>query len=170
MSGPPHPPAPKSRTAPRASALSLACVSLPLGRGGTVFVPPYQLLLDREMEFLNKSAHAAHLVERLSASRHPGEARLLEQNLEGNWTQYAVSHGWERELWGKVLYSLKGLYRPVLMTWVDRFVVPGRPLLVIQSEGFFHSAPEVVDSVMGPFLFGAGRAPEGTRGGREGAF
>lgn len=38
-------------------------------------------------------------------------------------------------------------------------MVPGRPLLVMQAEGYLANAPQYVDDVLGPFLFGTGRAP-----------
>ena len=117
--------------------------------------PPFETLLHRELQFLNESRPAAAALARLlSNATRPGEARMLELHLQSNWTAYAMNHGWEPVLWGKSLYSLHGLYAPVVMTWVEKFVRPGRPLLVVQAEAFFERPAEVVDNVLGPFLFG----------------
>lgn len=81
-------------------------------------VLPFQTLVNYEMEFLNKSAHARRLVDRLANCTRPGEARLLEINLAGNWSQWVDSKGLPdsaRSVFSKNLFSLKGLYQPVLM-------------------------------------------------------
>lgn len=170
-------------------------------------LPPFQTVVNYEMQWLNKSATARRLVERLANCSRPGDARLLELNLLGNWSEW-VDRGNAppnvRQVFDQSLFSLKGLYQPVItargrlprsprslslharsraaaasaplsdgprlskphlsQTWLDRFVVPGRPMLVMQAEGYLANAPQYVDEVLGPFLFGAPRlVTNGTR-------
>lgn len=124
------------------------------GVDGAAYVLPYEVLLQQELQFLNQSAAAKHLLTRLANVTRPGEARLLEMHLQSNWTEYAVAQQWPPALWGKVLYSMKGMYYPIVMSWVEKFVRAGRPMLVIQAEGYFERAPDMIDDVLGPFLFG----------------
>lgn len=82
-------------------------------------VPPFQAVVDLEMQFLNQSAVARKLVERLANSTHPGEARLLEINLQTNWTAWMDKKGPSfakyEYVFNKNLFTLKGLYQPVIM-------------------------------------------------------
>jgi hypothetical protein len=135
------------------------------GVGGGARVPPYETIVTRELAFLAYPTAQALLTSLVTATR-PGDARAAELALAANWTAFATSNGWETHLWGKQLFLLHGVYAPILMAWVERFVPAGRPMLVVQSEAYFARAPELVDDVFGTFMFGDA---DGLRGFAEGS-
>jgi hypothetical protein len=133
--------------------------------GGVARVPPYETIVQRELAFLNTSA-AQRLLGALANATRPGDARAAELALAGNWTAFATAHHWETHLWGTQLFLLHGVYAPLVLAWAERFVTPGRPMLVVQSEAYFARAPELIDDLFGTFLFGDA---DGLRGFAEGA-
>jgi len=120
---------------------------------GAAAVPSFQALIQRELAFLNTSAGAQALALLASASS-VSAARDGEQRLGAAWASYAAQAKWPVALWGKSLYCLEGLYAPALLAWSYKFVTPGRPMLVVQSEAYFEDPPRLVDELFAPFLFG----------------
>ena len=151
------------------------------GVPGRVHVPPYQTIVDRELQYLNTSTGKSGLALLLAAAGNASAGREAVQTLEAGWDAYWKSRA---ASWGAgprvfdhgptaILYSLAGVYTPVLNAWAEKFVTPGAPMLVVHSEGYFTRAPELLDSLFGTFLFGdaAGLgtwADEGLGGGSGG--
>ena len=122
---------------------------------GNGSVPPYETLIARELAFLNSSTSGGKT--RLAALVNASDAKVakqVEEEMLLDWTKYAKAHGFEPTLWGHAMWSLHGLYAPLVQAWTDRFVTAGRPMLVLQSEAYFQDPGAAVDSVLGPFLFG----------------
>jgi len=133
------------------------------GSGHEPEVPPYETLIARELAYLNTSAARAQLAALLAASNGTAAAgRDALEALEAGWVEHWNSHS---GAWGAgpkffnhsalgVLYSLAGVYAPLLNAWTEKFVTPGTPLLVVHSEGYFTHAPQLIDDLFGSFLFG----------------
>jgi hypothetical protein len=138
-----------------------------LGGGAQPRVPPYETIVQRELDFLNTSGGAA-LLSALVDATAPGAARNAELALAANWTAYAASRNWPAVLWGKQLFILHGVFSPVVLAWGERFLTPGRPMLVVQSEAYFERAPALIDDVFGAFLFGDAAGLRGFAEGSEG--
>ncbi len=128
-----------------------------VGGGNVPAVPPYSVIVDRELQFLNTSVAQSLLSQLVNATRPP-DARAAELALAANWTAFATRRGWPPAVWGHQLFVLKGVYTPIITAWAERFVQAGRPMLVVQSEAYFERAPALVDDLFGAFLFGGAQA------------
>lgn len=139
-------------------------------------VTPYEALAAAELSFLNTTAGRAAFAALVNASSAavaaasgvgnasaPDSARSADAALQAAWAAWAKSHAFPPLLWGRALYTLHGLFAPVILAWASRFAPAGRPILVVQSEAYFADPPGLVDSLFGPFLFGeaAGMAAQG---------
>ena len=122
------------------------------GTGGAV--PSYETLIARELAYLTNTTKGIANLAALVSADSSKTAKRAEEQLQIDWSSYAQAQGFAPMVWGHALWSLHGLYSPLVQAWSDKFVVPGRPMLVLQSEAYFSDPGGMVDALVGPFLFG----------------
>jgi hypothetical protein len=122
------------------------------GTGGAV--PSYELLIARELAYLTNTSKGIANLAALVSANDSKTAKRAEEKLQVDWSSYAASQRFAPMVWDHALWSLHGLYSPLVQAWSDKFVVPGRPMLVLQSEAYFSDPGGMVDALVGPFLFG----------------
>lgn len=124
------------------------------GNGTAGGVPSYETLIARELAYLTNTTKGIANLAALVGADSVKAAKRAEEQLQVDWSAYAVAHRFPPIVWDHALWSLHGLYGPLIQAWSDKFVVPGRPMLVLQSEAYFSDPGGMVDALVGPFLFG----------------